>query len=84
MKYMARANEMDEPRGMMKALVDPQTKQILGATVLGVDGGEVAAQLQIAMMGKLPYTALREGVFAHPTKAEALNTLFTSFRDGKE
>ena len=84
MKYMARAKEMDEPRGMMKALVDPETKQILGATVLGVDGGEVAAQLQIAMMGKLPYTALREGVFAHPTKAEALNTLFTSFRDGNE
>ena len=84
MKYMARANEMDEPRGMMKALVDPETKQILGATVLGVDGGEVAAQLQLAMMGKLPYTALREGVFAHPTKAEALNTLFGSFRDGKE
>jgi pyruvate/2-oxoglutarate dehydrogenase complex dihydrolipoamide dehydrogenase (E3) component len=84
MKWMARANEMDEPRGMMKALVDPETKQILGATVLGVDGGEVAAQLQIAMMGKLPYTALREGIFAHPTKAEALNTLFTSFRDGKD
>jgi len=84
MKWMARANEMDEPRGIMKALVDPQTKQILGATILGVDGGEVAAQLQIAMMGGLPYTALREGIFAHPTKSEALNTLFTYFRDGKE
>ncbi|MEK6396747.1 MAG: FAD-dependent oxidoreductase, partial [Terriglobus sp.] len=84
MKWMARANEMNEPRGMMKALVDPETKQILGATILGVDGGEVAAQLQIAMMGKLPYTALREGVFAHPTKSEALNTLFTNFRDGKD
>lgn len=84
MKQMARANEMNEPRGMMKALVDPGTKQIVGATVLGVDGGEVAAQIQIAMMGKLPYTALREGIFAHPTKAEALNTLFTSFRDGED
>ncbi len=84
MKWMARANEMDEPRGMMKALVDPETKQILGATILGVDGGEVAAQLQIAMMGKLPYTALREGIFSHPTKSEALNTLFTYFRDGKD
>lgn len=84
MKWMARANEMNEPRGMMKALVDPETKQILGATILGVDGGEVAAQLQIAMMGKLPYTALREGIFAHPTKSEALNTLFTYFRDGKD
>jgi pyruvate/2-oxoglutarate dehydrogenase complex dihydrolipoamide dehydrogenase (E3) component len=84
MKWMARANEMAEPRGMMKALVDPKTNLILGATVLGVDGGEVAAQLQIAMMGGLPYTALLDGVFAHPTKSEALNTLFTSFRDGKD
>lgn len=84
MSSMARATEMDESRGMIKALVDPETQQILGATVLGVDGGEVAAQLQIAMMGKLPYTALREGIFAHPTKAEVLNTLFGSFRDGKE
>ncbi len=84
MKWMARANEMNEPRGRMKALVDPQTNQILGATVLGVDGGEVAAQIQLAMMGKLPYTALRDGMFSHPTKSEALNTLFTYFRDGKE
>ncbi len=81
MKQMARANQMAEPRGMIKALVDPETKQILGATVLGVDGGELVAQIQLAMMGKLPYTALREGIFAHPTKAEVLNTLFGSFRD---
>ena len=83
MSYMARAGEMDEPRGMIKALVDPETSLILGATVLGVDGGEVAAQLQLAIMGGLQYTALREAVFSHPTKAEALNTLFTMFRDGQ-
>ena len=84
MKQMARANQMAESRGMIKALVDPETKQILGATVLGVDGGEFAALIEVAMMGKLPYTALRDGVFAHPTRAEALNTLFGSFRDGAE
>ena len=84
MKLMARASEMDEPRGMIKALVDPETQQILGAVVLGVDGGEVMAQIQIAMWGKLPYPVLREGVFAHPTKSEALNTLFGHFRDGKD
>lgn len=84
MKQMARANQMFEPRGMIKALVDPETKLILGATVLGVDGGEVAAQLQLAIMGKLPYTALRDGIFAHPTKAEVLNTLFGHFLDGQE
>ena len=76
MTYMARATEMDESRGMMKAVVDAETDQILGATILGVDGGEVAAQIQIAMMGKLPSAALREGMFSHPTRSEALNTLF--------
>lgn len=83
MSSMARAGEMDETRGMIKALVDPETNLILGATVLGVDGGEVAAQLQIAVMGKLPYTALRDAIFSHPTKAEALNNLFSNFADGK-
>ncbi len=39
------------------------------------------AMLQIAMLGKLPYTALREGVFAHPTLAESLNNLFGSFEE---
>ena len=84
MKMMARANQMFEPRGTVKALADPETKQILGATVLGVDGGELTAQIQLAIMGKLPYTALRDGIFAHPTKAEVLNTLFGNFKDGKE
>ena len=76
MNYVARALEVDEPRGVMKVLVDPDTKLILGCAILGIDGGEVMAMLQIAMMGKLPYTALEEGVFAHPTLAESLNNLF--------
>ncbi|GHO78627.1 mercuric reductase [Ktedonobacter sp. SOSP1-85] len=77
MSYVARALETDESRGFMKAIVDPQTKQILGAAVLGLEGGEVMAMLQIAMMGKLPYTALRDGVFSHPNLSEALNNLFS-------
>ena len=76
MNYVARALEVDEPRGVMKVLVDPDTKLILGCAILGIDGGEVMAMLQIAMMGKLPYTVLQEGVFAHPTLAESLNNLF--------
>jgi pyruvate/2-oxoglutarate dehydrogenase complex dihydrolipoamide dehydrogenase (E3) component len=76
MTWVARALEMDESRGFIKAIVDAETNQILGAAVLGVEGGEIMTQLQIAMMGKLPYTALRDGIFAHPTLAEALNTLF--------
>ena len=38
------------------------------------------AMLQIAMMGGLPYSALRDAIFAHPTLAEALNNLFGRFR----
>ncbi|EFH83911.1 mercuric reductase [Ktedonobacter racemifer] len=77
MSYVARALETDESRGFMKAIVDPRTKQILGAAVLGLEGGEVMAMLQIAMMGKLPYTALRDGVFSHPNLSESLNNLFS-------
>ena len=76
MANVARALEMSETRGFMKAIVDTDTKQILGCTVLGVEGGEIMSMLQIAMMGKLPYTAIKEGIFAHPTLAESLNNLF--------
>jgi pyruvate/2-oxoglutarate dehydrogenase complex dihydrolipoamide dehydrogenase (E3) component len=78
MSHVARALEMDEARGFMKAVVDADTDQILGCAVLGVEGGEIMAMLQIAMMGELPYTALRDAVFAHPTLAESLNNLFAS------
>jgi len=81
MNYVARALELDEPRGFMKALVDADTHQILGCAVLGIEGGEIMAMLQMAMMGKLPYTVLRDAVFAHPTLAESLNNLFSSFEE---
>jgi pyruvate/2-oxoglutarate dehydrogenase complex dihydrolipoamide dehydrogenase (E3) component len=58
--------------------VDAGTGQILGAAVLGIEGGEIMGVLQVAMMGKLPYTVLRDGVFAHPTLTESLNNLFAS------
>ncbi len=76
MGHVARALEMGESRGMMKAVVDGGTGEILGCAILGIEGGEIMAMIQIAMMGKLPYTALRDGVFAHPTLAESLNSLF--------
>lgn len=63
---------------MMKVIVEAEGEgdQILGAAILGIDGGEVMSMLQIAMMGKLPCTALQSGVFAHPLLAESLNNLF--------
>ncbi len=78
MNYVARALEVDESRGFMKAIVDADTSQILGCAILGIEGGEIIAMLQIAMMGKLPYTILRDAVFAHPTLAESLNNLFST------
>jgi pyruvate/2-oxoglutarate dehydrogenase complex dihydrolipoamide dehydrogenase (E3) component len=78
MNYVARALEMDESRGFMKAVVDADTDQILGAAVLGIEGGEIMAILEVAMLGKVPYTVLRDAVFAHPTLAESLNNLFST------
>jgi pyruvate/2-oxoglutarate dehydrogenase complex dihydrolipoamide dehydrogenase (E3) component len=68
--------ETDETRGFMKAVVDADTDQILGATVLGVEGGEVVTILQMAMIGGIPWTTLRDAVIAHPTFAESINNLF--------
>jgi len=78
MSRAARAVESDETRGFMKAVVDADTDRILGAAVLGMHGGEIATVLQVAMMGDLPWTALRDGMFSHPTLAESLNNLFAT------
>jgi len=76
MSHVARAIEMSETRGFMKAVVDVETKQILGCAVLGIEGGELMALFEIAMMAQLPYPVLRDAIFAHPTLAESLNNLF--------
>jgi pyruvate/2-oxoglutarate dehydrogenase complex dihydrolipoamide dehydrogenase (E3) component len=81
MDWISRAVEVDEARGLIKAVVDADTDLILGCAVLGIEGGEIMAQLQIAILGRVPYTVLKEAVFAHPTLAEGLNNLFGSFKD---
>ncbi len=81
MNYVARALELDESRGFMKAIVDADTNQILGCAILGIEGGEMMAVLQMAIMGNIPYTMLRDAIFAHPTLAEAFNNLFGSFEE---
>ena len=75
MAWVARAIEMSETRGFMKAVIDAKTDRILGCAILGVEGGEIMSMIQIAMMGELPYTALRDATFAHPALAESLNNL---------
>ncbi len=81
MTSVARAIEMDETRGFMKAVVDAESGQILGCAILGVEGGEVMAVIQMAMMGKLPHTVLKDAVLAHPTLAESLNNLFSTLEE---
>ena len=53
------------------------------AALCCAEGGEIMTIIQVVMMGKLPYTALKEGIFTHPTLAEGLNTLFMTL-DSKE
>jgi pyruvate/2-oxoglutarate dehydrogenase complex dihydrolipoamide dehydrogenase (E3) component len=69
---------LSETRGFMKALVDTQSDRILGFTVVGVGGGEIMAAVQVAMVGQMPYTALRDTIFTHPTLLEGLVPLFSA------
>jgi len=78
MRDIARAREVDETRGFLKVIVDAQTRQLLGAAILGIEGGELMSMLEIAMFGQVPYTILRDAIFAHPTLAESFNNLFTT------
>jgi pyruvate/2-oxoglutarate dehydrogenase complex dihydrolipoamide dehydrogenase (E3) component len=83
MTYVARALETAESRGFMKIVVDAETELMLGAVILGIEGGETASAIQLAMLGGLKFTALRDGIFAHPTLAEALNNVFFHWEDEK-
>ncbi len=81
MENVARAIEMGETRGLMKAVVDAGSGKILGATIIGIEGGEVLSALQLAMMGGLTYKDLRDGIFSHPTLVESLNNLFMKIEE---
>ncbi len=81
MEKVARAVETNETKGFMKAVVDAKTNQVLGATVLGYEGGEVMAVLQMAMQGKITAHELRENIFAHPTMSESINNLFMTIEE---
>lgn len=78
MAAVPRARTIGETRGFMKAVIDASTDHILGFTMLGAEAGEVIAAVQIAMLAKMPYTDLRDGIFAHPTLVEGLNQLFAT------
>jgi pyruvate/2-oxoglutarate dehydrogenase complex dihydrolipoamide dehydrogenase (E3) component len=73
-----RAHTLSETRGFLKALVGANSDEILGFTAFAPAAGELMSVVQTAMLAKQPYTALRDTIFAHPTMAEALTTLFAA------
>jgi pyruvate/2-oxoglutarate dehydrogenase complex dihydrolipoamide dehydrogenase (E3) component len=78
LEQVLRARTLSEMRGFLKALVEVNGDRILGFTAFAVDAGEIMASVQTAMMAGLPYTALRDAIWAHPTLVEGLSPLFSS------
>jgi probable pyridine nucleotide-disulfide oxidoreductase len=76
MKAVPRARTNSDTRGFMKVLVAADSDEILGFTMLGSEAGEIVSTVQIAMLGKLPFTVVRDAPLAHPTLTEGLNALF--------
>jgi pyruvate/2-oxoglutarate dehydrogenase complex dihydrolipoamide dehydrogenase (E3) component len=70
MSFVARAIERDETTGLMKLVVDAATDRILGASILGTEGGELVQVLGTLMLADLPYTVLKGAIYIHPTLAE--------------
>jgi pyruvate/2-oxoglutarate dehydrogenase complex dihydrolipoamide dehydrogenase (E3) component len=75
MAAVLRTRTISEPRGFLKMLIAEDSDQILGFTVLGAEASELMAAVQTAMVGRIPYTALRSAIYAHPTAAEGLTFL---------
>jgi pyruvate/2-oxoglutarate dehydrogenase complex dihydrolipoamide dehydrogenase (E3) component len=78
MKAVLRTRTTGDTQGFLKALISAQDDTILGFTALGAYAGEMMAPVQLAMSAGLPYTALRDSIFAHPTYSEGLVYLFSS------
>jgi pyruvate/2-oxoglutarate dehydrogenase complex dihydrolipoamide dehydrogenase (E3) component len=69
---------ISEKRGFMKTLIDAHTDRILGFAAFGPEAGELMGTVQVSMLAGLPYTILRDTMFAHPTMTEGLKPLFMS------
>jgi pyruvate/2-oxoglutarate dehydrogenase complex dihydrolipoamide dehydrogenase (E3) component len=78
MAAVLRTRTLSEPRGFMKMLIADEGDRILGFTVFGTEASELMATVQTAMLGDLPYTALRDALFTHPTAAEGLTVLLAN------
>jgi pyruvate/2-oxoglutarate dehydrogenase complex dihydrolipoamide dehydrogenase (E3) component len=80
MKRVGRAREAGETQGFMKVLVDADSKELLGAAVLGMNGDEVVHSLLDMMYAKRPYTTIQRAMHIHPTVTELVPTLLGSLK----
>jgi pyruvate/2-oxoglutarate dehydrogenase complex dihydrolipoamide dehydrogenase (E3) component len=80
MERVSRAIEKDETQGFMKVLVDAESKQILGASILGLGGDEVVHCILALMYAKAPYTVMERSMPIHPTVSELIPTLLADLR----
>jgi pyruvate/2-oxoglutarate dehydrogenase complex dihydrolipoamide dehydrogenase (E3) component len=83
MANVLRTHTIAEPRGFMKMLIGKDSDEIVGFTAFGIEASELMAAVQTAMVGRLPYTALRDAIFAHPTMAEGLVYLLGQVESAK-
>jgi pyruvate/2-oxoglutarate dehydrogenase complex dihydrolipoamide dehydrogenase (E3) component len=78
MDVIPRARTLSHRKGFMKAVIAADSDRVLGFSMLGINAGEVMSVVQIAILAELPFTSLRDGIFAHPTITEGLNLLFAN------
>ncbi len=78
MSNVLRTRTVSEPRGLMKMLIAKDSDQILGFTALGFEASEQMSAVQTAMIGRMPYTMLRDAIFTHPTMSEGLNEILAA------
>ena len=78
MAAVLRTRTLSEPRGFMKMLIAAGSDEILGFTAFGAEASELMVAVQTAMIGRVPYTTLRNGIFTHPTVGEGLTVLLSN------
>jgi pyruvate/2-oxoglutarate dehydrogenase complex dihydrolipoamide dehydrogenase (E3) component len=80
MTRVGRAREAGETQGFMKVLVDADSKELLGAAILGLNGDEVVHSLLDLMYAKRPYTTVQRAMHIHPTVTELVPTLLGTLK----
>jgi len=80
MTRISRAREKGETYGFMKILVDADTKKILGASILGIEGDEIIHGLLDIMYADMPYTVIQRAVHIHPTVSELIPTTLADLK----